>query len=556
MAFTPINTSLFFLGNAITFTGIGTDSANAAILAANMKWYLNGALWKTGIDSFVAAPGDLNVGNNVIRLEGTDIYSFVGSISQNIYYGYTNTSILSPASGTRHDTGTVITFTATPSTIANVSTFTWLVDNIPQATNTLPFDTGTIASGWHRITYKGTDSGGNVDVASIGVWVNKLPTFTPILVNDPPQYATGPGGIPIYIKMGGAGLVFNATATDLEAGGELPGQALAWFFAADPASKAYGATFPWIVETPQVLTISCTATDSWGYAVSTSTTVWVWEHESYTIFNQGPGGSLKGPNSLSGPTFATAVGNDALVVGDIGNQRLIKINRDTGAGLTTRGDLPNTASDTYLSDLSGSLVDVFYNGTNLMTLENAVPLVGPTRIQQFNTGLMTTTTVLQNLAYTPTGISGIPGAYFLARQAAGSIVKIDSGTGGEFSNTNLIAAPYRNRMDPGNSFLYITDPTNNKLAKFDTFLNPTGGWQVTATNPRDLVLAPTYLLVSDAVNNRITAHLLTTGAPYFHIESRPGYTLTNPSGLALIDNDLYIVETGNNRITRIRAHAW
>jgi hypothetical protein len=563
MDFNPPDNGLLFANTTLTFTGNGTDSAGVSIPAASMTWRLNGGVWKTGVNTFVVNPGDIPNGNNSIRLEGMDDQGIVGSVTHAIIYGYTAAGFVSPASGTRFDTGSLVTFTATPAHFLNSATFTWHIDyGAAVLTNSTTYSSAGIASGWHTLTYYGTDSGGNVSSATIGVWINTLPVMGPITVTAPNQYATGPNGVKILTRIGGAGLFFSGSATDFEAGGALPNNALSWFIAGDNATKAIGLPFNWLVSAPASLTIKCVATDSWGFAVSTSTVIWDWDYEQYNNFPAQPGPLNQG-TQLNNPTSLQVISTTNLVVADIGNNRLMKLVRDDTGGLTTDGDLTGAATDTANAPnpFPQNLIDISLYLGNIYTLEANDPEVLRTvnPVNFLITGTIAYPVGLDN----PTGPVGMArgaGAFYLADTGAARVRRVDSNNGAFFSEQAAVTAPFRLRLDTAGTNLYVTDQTNDLFYRYASDLNPVAKvWEKTVTQATDIALSTNYVLVSDATNNKIHVLQQSNGDFVYEFGHTVDNPLSSPYGLALVtsDNDLYIVERSNpGRITRIRSQGW
>ncbi|PKL38753.1 MAG: hypothetical protein CVV41_22050 [Candidatus Riflebacteria bacterium HGW-Riflebacteria-1] len=566
----PAHGAIAFTGSAIPFSGYGTDSRNLAIPAASMTWYLDGTPWagKSGLSSFIANPGDLTPGVHQVSLAVSDFLGYVTSATHTVTYGYAAADITLPvASGTRFDTGATINFTATPAPVPGLATFSWLLDGNVMTTNVANYSTAGIASGWHAISYYGTDSFAGVSSSTIGVWVNSLPVIGPITVTSPAQFATGPAGEQIFTKIGGEGINFSCSATDLESAGNLPGAALSWYINGDPATKSIGLNFIWLVDSPASLTIRCIATDSWGYAVSTSTVIWAWDWEQYTSdivpgnsrFYANPG-PLNSGTLLNNPTAIQAIDNTTLVVADTGNNRLIKVVRTNDGGLTTDGDINGAALDTVSpSPFSSGLTDLSYYSGQLYTLEKNAP-VSLKRINPADFLVIEAITypVGANNLNLPEGVVRGAGVFYVSDTSVGVVRRIDSSNGFFFSESVQVTTPFKLKLNSSGTYLYVTDQAAGKLYKYSSDLNPMSQqWVTNATSATDIVLTDTYILVSDVVNSKIYVHRQSDGGYVYEFGSTAANNLQNPFGLAVLGNDLYIVERTNpGRITRIRSHGW
>ncbi|MGM0599011.1 MAG: Ig-like domain-containing protein [Candidatus Rifleibacteriota bacterium] len=196
---TPTNGGQYFGGQTLTFSGNATDSANASIPPSNLSWYIDTNLLTTGTDSYIATIGDLGTGTIEIKLEAEDNFGEVGQALCNITTGITHPEIISPASGSIHNIGS-INFIGNSDPLSSIP-LEWYAD--PGGLMGTGSDINYSPSrGITRITYVGTDSKGLV-----------AEDFIDILVDDPPDVSIKypiDGGM----YFGGQDILFEGLATD------------------------------------------------------------------------------------------------------------------------------------------------------------------------------------------------------------------------------------------------------------------------------------------------------------------------------------------------------
>ncbi|RCK80683.1 MAG: Glycoprotein gp2 [Candidatus Ozemobacter sibiricus] len=230
----PATDNTWYLQNqSISLAGYGYDNDEKAFVATStFVWKYDAATINTATATFVYTP-PTTLGTHTITLEGTDssfpgVAQKTGSTTRTVFINASPTvSILSPASGTRFDTGTSITFTANATDpFDTLPTVSWFSGSTFLSHDN-PFTTNALASGPHNIICYASDTRGLYAVASISIFVNTLPTGTITIAET--QYATGPSGVPIYLNTGSSLLTFTAVTYDQEYGGPLPDEKIGWF---------------------------------------------------------------------------------------------------------------------------------------------------------------------------------------------------------------------------------------------------------------------------------------------------------------------------------------
>ncbi|HNX77060.1 MAG TPA: hypothetical protein PKM56_15360, partial [Candidatus Rifleibacterium sp.] len=226
----PLDRSSIGLNQTFKFKGSGTDTAGT-IDTMLFTWEDYGV--KRGATSSIAIPlggtpaefdfigytNTADFGSHTITLYGTDQQGAIGKKSVEIFVNsLPMVSITDPASGTRHDTATNLTFNATlkeddPTDILSVRWYDAATNTTPLYTQTgltvdettkertVSFTTSALASGVHNIFCQVTDMHGKTAVASTGVMINRLPILTSgkIKINTV-NYATAPSDIPVFLS--------------------------------------------------------------------------------------------------------------------------------------------------------------------------------------------------------------------------------------------------------------------------------------------------------------------------------------------------------------------
>ena len=171
---TPETGAAFFEGSKIDFYAKGIDGNGASLASSTYKWYLDGAAtpWKSGIESF--SIDNMPAGLHSIKVIGKNELGEV--ISDDYYFetGLPLPNITSPASGTRFDLGTDITFTAVPTSTGTLE-MNWFIDENTESSGTNNTLIANLPVGYHSIRYQGMDYASNVASSIINVVVEREP---------------------------------------------------------------------------------------------------------------------------------------------------------------------------------------------------------------------------------------------------------------------------------------------------------------------------------------------------------------------------------------------
>ena len=170
----PEKGAVFFEGSEISFIAQGVDANGYPLASSTYKWYLDGGTspWKTGIESFEV--NDLSSGLHSVKVIGANDYGDV--ISDDYYFevGWPRPEIISPASGTRFEPGTIINLSAV-SVSTGTLTLNWFLDDSLDSLGTSNKLSKKFEIGRHIIRYEGVDSCGNYVSSSIGFVVEREP---------------------------------------------------------------------------------------------------------------------------------------------------------------------------------------------------------------------------------------------------------------------------------------------------------------------------------------------------------------------------------------------
>lgn len=219
----PIVGQSFGLNQQINFSGAGNDTSGLVGIDS-FKWsdysYRRNATstMRTGEDifTFEGYTSTSDFGSHTITLEGTDQHGATGFATREIFINSTPAiTMTSPASGTRHDTDTLVTFTANVIEEDSTDNLTirWYNGSEPSTTlfteginsskdgTTVTYATDALPAGYHEIFCEVTDMYGSQAVASTGVLINRLPYAQSGKIKiTTAQYATAPAGIPVFLS--------------------------------------------------------------------------------------------------------------------------------------------------------------------------------------------------------------------------------------------------------------------------------------------------------------------------------------------------------------------
>ena len=174
ISITPENKSVFFTGSKIDFLAKGIDANGDFLASSTYKWYLDGGTspWKSGTESFSA--DDLPTGLHSVKVVGANSLGEVNSDISYFEVGWPLPEIISPASGTRFEPGTSITFTAnTPS--SGSMNLNWYIDESTDSAGKSDTLTKELSVGRHHIRYEGADSASNFFSSCIDIVVEREP---------------------------------------------------------------------------------------------------------------------------------------------------------------------------------------------------------------------------------------------------------------------------------------------------------------------------------------------------------------------------------------------
>jgi len=563
------NGDIVFGGHAYSMIGAGTQSTNLPVPSANLKWYLDGAPWKTGTNVNIAA-GELATGSHRIALWATDELGLEASVTRTIFIGYPVSEITSPASGTRVDTGIDTTFTAVPDSSGTTIVMNWYWDETNAFGTGESATTNAIASGRRTITYVGTDSADFESLNSMTILVNRLPTATALIVS-PAQYATAPGDIPIFIASPGIPIVLNATGTDYELGGIQPAASLSWYF--PPGNfRTTGASLSLNIENPGTQTVVLTSTDNFGSVATTTIQFWVWDAEIYD--------NSRISRGLSNPTGIVGYDLDTVFVANASNSEIVKFKR--GRLLTASGDLmlepdPATVSQNLTAGglLTNSLITISGAGDSVYSLEMDIG-AGTSRIKRFAAGDLAEKMIKPAKTYQfplggsddqldhPTDMQIVgnvdaveASVFYIADRANGRVVKWDIPNDAFYSKKTGLSAPAAVRFNASDQRVYILEQGLGRISVYDKELNTSYTSYNIGAPGASFCISATKIYATDPASGQIVMFDMNGNTLYRF--GRPGTQLgefSEPWGIAVIENDLYVVERGNNRVQRIRGGSW
>ena len=174
---TPDQKAVFFEGSKIDFYAKGIDANGMSLASSTYKWYLDGAAspWKTGIERFSA--NDLSTGIHTVRVIGANEHGPVDSGNYSFEVGWPLPNIISPASGTTFDPGTLISFNAVPTATGTLK-FSWYIDEETDSSASNNRLLKELSVGRHNIRYQAIDAGGLLASSTIRVVVEREPQIS------------------------------------------------------------------------------------------------------------------------------------------------------------------------------------------------------------------------------------------------------------------------------------------------------------------------------------------------------------------------------------------
>ncbi len=547
----PANNVNIFGGQNINFSGSGLNSVPAALPASSLSWYRNGTLWagKSGLSGFTVTPAEMATNSYQIRLEGRDEFDAIGSVTHSIYYGVDLPAISSPASGTRFDTGSSVSFTGNNLSSYFNSEWYWvegdaIFGNGPTAS------IATLSRGIQTVTYRATDSIGLFCSRTIQVLIDTLPYFAiPPSISSPAKYADGPllpsgSRVPIHL---GSPLDFNVLGKD-EEGVDIPAASTTWYYGSTPVG--YGN--PTLnFETPGSFTYKVQIEDKFRQLATATFIFWNWQTENYAANN---------------PTAITNSGNNVFVAHRFADTNYIYKYERKLTGLTTAGDIEflaqtsgassstNVSSDMYIRDLA------VRDSTTVYSLETNNATY--TYIRTWSVANLNSVTIAgfgfsSGLSFK--GLSLDASAIYLTDEFSSSLRKIDINNGLYYSESRPVNNPVGVIGLPPSSLL-VSESGSGRILRFANDLNSDPTWN------SDPVGDPGYIFrsattqniyVVDQTDNTIKV-VASSGVLLYSFGSTaigPGRIL-DPHSLVAIDNDIYITDYAQGLIIRFRGDTW
>ena len=171
---TPETGATFFEGSKIDFYARGLDGNGSSLSSSTYKWYLDGDTtpWRSGVERF--SVNDLPSGIHSIKVIGANVF---GEVTSNDYYfevGWPLPNITNPASGSRFDLGTNITFTAVPTSTGTLE-MNWYIDDNSDSAGTNNRLITELPEGFHSIRYQGMDYASTIASSIINIVVERKP---------------------------------------------------------------------------------------------------------------------------------------------------------------------------------------------------------------------------------------------------------------------------------------------------------------------------------------------------------------------------------------------
>jgi hypothetical protein len=175
----PANHGPFQLGQAISFTGIGTDVEDISIPATNLTWWLPGGSTATGS---TVTSSNLGAGTQTVQLSAID--SLGKTSSKDAIQVYINTppkiNSISPASGTVYLTGQTIPFAVNINDVDEIIASSGIVwrRGVTTLGTGYNLEVTTLNAGINNIDVTVSDSMGGSVSSTTQVVVNQRPTMT------------------------------------------------------------------------------------------------------------------------------------------------------------------------------------------------------------------------------------------------------------------------------------------------------------------------------------------------------------------------------------------
>lgn len=558
----PVNNGRYFGGQSINFSGSGTNMEGTPIPASSYRWYRNGTQWNTynGVDIFSATVADFATGTHNISLQVFDEFGTSQSATYSIRVGVALPNIISPASGTRFDTGSNITFTGNDISADITMEWRWIEGNISLGTGPVVNTSALTTRGWQTIRYVGTDSQNVGRESTIMVLIDKLPAFTvlpyistPTKFSDGPLYAASGNYIPIHIASAGTAVTFSVQARneDLVL---IPPASITWFNGATNLGSV--ATLTRNFENPGSYTYTVRVEDEYQQTNTASFTFWIWDTETYHS------------GALLNPTAIVNSGDTMVFVADPGNSRILKLTRKT-TGLTEAGDIYDIASQTSTASYTHEFIDLAISGSVIYSLGSAAPV--DYRIQLWETNNMHLQAVNFTKAHgsasdqfvNPRGISIDTNAIYIADYGNDRVKKLDRNTGAFYSQSQAVSGPVGIKYVNSTS-LFVAENTADRVLRFESDLNNVATWNSSTANNASYfaVSATGNIYVTDPTPGNPKVHVIAPSGALLYSFGKNGTTantgeFNRPYGVVIVGTDIYVVDNAAPAgVVRFRSGGW
>ncbi|GAB4274289.1 MAG: hypothetical protein Kow0029_14510 [Candidatus Rifleibacteriota bacterium] len=566
----PPNGSVIAVDQEFTFTGEGT-SLFGSVSSDTMQWQDNYNMATTTLMTGAATfqytytSSAAQYGKHIITLTGSDQYG-ASSYTQNIIYvnATPSVAIISPASGTRFDLGSSITFAASKSDVdpTDVLTVRWL-DGVTEIGTGDIFSTTALASGNHNIYCEVTDSHGVTNMASISVLVNTIPVGT--ITWSTTQYATASTNIPIFLSTAPSmELSFNIDTFDAEIGGGIQTynpNYIKWYSNVDGniAQIGTGTTMTTTLEIG-VSTITVRLYDTMypefeHQASNTySIPVHVWQSISY---NYGSGDMLNEGVFIEGEES----GKNAvlyLTFNNTNDPRVRKINYfgDFGAEYTA-----------LVSEYNPVATGSFANAIAAVNIISKLTVLGTaTGVQQL---LPFDDPYTPGTSYDPgfnsaTSLSSDNTRAYATNTGDNSVIMINPNTMTinltvtEANNQNFnnpIRVRYRNKSY---GKIFIADQNNNRIVRFANETLGTALTPIPAVSPSDIAFTDSYIFSMNNATSMMTLHDPVSGNTVMQFGSAGtgAGQFNGPVSIFSTGYDLFVLESNRLQVIRSGEADW
>ena len=563
----------YFGGQTLTFSGTANKSGGAGALdASNITWYRSTSTTGTektlgsGNTTISVSANDIGTGTWYIRMVGKD--SDFGSNLTNSSYiqittGVDYPKITGPASGTRYDIGSSIKFIG--NNIANDVSMTWSSDDSHISGTASQTSTTTLARGWRKIYYSGTDSNGTNISTYTMVLVDTRPTFTvaPHVTNS--YTWTGRGSAtgvsyPIFILPRGT-MINLQTAANNSASSAIA--SITWIDMSQTTRQVVaGSTvnpnsFNMNIN-PGSYTYSIVAEDEFGIQASTTYSFWIWNCETYDGY-AGADAMLSTDES----TLFIATGTSGV------SYQLNLMSRQGGS----------SASGVESGDVSvrtGSNIDSWTPGYYMMGLDFYNSYIytmsgdraGNLLLQKWKASDLNTSSDDDLTSFPGASLNNIGdiaysgGSLYVTDKTNNYVKKLSSSSGAFDIKSEILSNPTGIKYVDDNS-IFVADTGNNRVLKMNSDCNITAvysgvtspSYLTYSTNSKKLYVTSASgakVWVIDTVSGAVLYSFGETGSG----TNQPQFAANGACDIAISGtntrSDLYISDKVNGRIIRVR----